>query len=98
MDRQRCGNMSKQSIIVSVKAATELIFALLVVAVVVQNRVLRSRLNAEQASSGMAVHARISNVAATALDGIVRPILPLRGREKLLIIAMSPDCPACRAN
>jgi hypothetical protein len=58
-----------------------------------ENRRLR-----EVAAPQIAAGARLQMLSALTLDGRVEPVNFPSGDSKLLIITLSPGCPACRAN
>ena len=60
-----------------------------------QNRALRAPPAREEISAGR----QLRNLAATGLDGTLRPIdLPAGEGQRLLIIGMSPVCPVCESS
>lgn len=89
-------SITKYVLFRSGKIAYEAALCILIIGVIVHNRILISKLKAEEASSGMAVEQRLHNLVGITLDGAIQPIATPHPGQKLLIIAMSPGCPACK--
>jgi len=70
----------------------------LAVGVIIQNRGLISQQARRGQTFGMTVGRRVHNLAGVGLDGAIKPVALPQSGQRLLIIGMSPGCPACREN
>ena len=90
--------MTKQKLFQFGKIAFEIALCALCVAVIAQNRILLSRLRAQENISGTRVGQKVGDLVGTALNGAMEQIVLPESRQKLLIITFSPACQYCKAN